>query len=63
MAEEKVQPQAQLRPAVSVTLHDIYEGLCPTCRRTLLDLFCQKADPTVLRDALERQLKGKPDGS
>lgn len=63
MAEKRAQPPQQPALTVGVTLRDIYEGLCPTCRKTLLDLFCQQADPTMLRDALERQLKGKPDVS
>lgn len=62
MAEIGKGKQSPPSASVSVSLQDIYESLCPKCRRALLDLLTGRAEATGLRGMILRQLEGKPDG-
>jgi len=63
MPGEEKQAKQPIPLPVTVTLRDIYDRLCPTCRERLLDLFANEANVRALREALVRQLEEKPDVS
>jgi len=42
--------------SLTISLPEIYERLCPSCREAFLDLLAGKTGAQLVRDALRRQL-------
>lgn len=55
-------PPTDKQPSVAITvsLQEIYDALCPSCRDAFLDLITSKAQTSVLRDGIRGQLEAKP---
>jgi len=43
--------------SVTISLHELYKTLCPTCRERLIDYISGKAGAAQLREGLRRQLE------
>lgn len=58
-----VQPKSPKPPdrvplAISISLSEVYNALCPACREVLLDYISGKAGAGMLRDTLRKQFEG-----
>lgn len=55
--EQQPRPPGPAPFSITISLNEIYDCLCPTCRERFLDLLTTKAGSGMLRETLRRQLE------
>jgi len=55
-------PPERIPLAISISLSEVYDALCPACREVLLDYISGKAGAGMLRDTLRSQFEASAQG-